>query len=257
MKIILLWKTHLNISDLKDNANVSSVPVFSFCSSLWLLIACGFFSSGFNGRKYLLYSSTQNTAFLSNHGFHPQNFAVPLRPGTTMGTGKNLEEFQSCREGFIIIPYCLNYKTVGPDTEWWKTPCLALLLMSSYNPNFYLGSFKVSCHLITLQPNLCLKEWSKSRRKTTLPEDLDTINQTSHLEMLFSPAHSCQCLEILQLWQPERCYQHLLIVAKMLPAKDATRHLTMTEMTFKTKNYLTPNLNSAEVEKLLQALTQW
>ena len=42
----------------------------------------------------------------------------------------------------------------------------------------------------------------------------------------------------------------------MLPAKDATRHLTMTEMTFKTKNYLTPNLNSAEVEKLLQALTQ-
>ena len=42
----------------------------------------------------------------------------------------------------------------------------------------------------------------------------------------------------------------------MLPAKDAPRHLTMTEMTFKTKNYLTPNLNSAEVEKLLQALTQ-
>ena len=72
--------------------------------------------------------------------------------------------------------------------------------------------------------------------------------------MLFSPAHSCQCLEILQLWQPERCYQHLLIVAKMLPAKDATRHLTMTEMTFKTKNYLTPNLNSAEIEKLCYRL---
>ena len=36
----------------------------------------------------------------------------------------------------------------------------------------------------------------------------------------------------------------------MLPAKDATRHLTMTEMTFKTKNYLTQNINSAEVEKL-------
>ncbi|KAI4550430.1 hypothetical protein MJT46_018595 [Ovis ammon polii x Ovis aries] len=51
--------------------------------------ACGFFSLGFNVRiRDLLYSSTQNTAFLSNHGFHPQNFAVPLRPGTTMGTGK-------------------------------------------------------------------------------------------------------------------------------------------------------------------------
>ncbi|KAG5194318.1 hypothetical protein JEQ12_013115 [Ovis aries] len=77
--------------------------------------ACGFFSLGFNVRiRDLLYSSTQNTAFLSNHGFHPQNFAVPLRPGTTMGTGKNLEEFQSCREGFIITPYCLNYKTELP-----------------------------------------------------------------------------------------------------------------------------------------------
>ncbi|MXQ99079.1 hypothetical protein E5288_WYG003702 [Bos mutus] len=46
---------------------------------------------GFNVRiectyKNLLYSSTQNTAFLSNHDFHPQNFLVPLRPGTTMGT---------------------------------------------------------------------------------------------------------------------------------------------------------------------------
>ncbi|XDC68253.1 hypothetical protein R6Z07M_019435 [Ovis aries] len=39
-------------------------------------------------RKYLLYSSTQNTAFLSDHGFHPQNFAVPLRPDTNIGTGK-------------------------------------------------------------------------------------------------------------------------------------------------------------------------
>ena len=213
MKIILLWKTHLNIPDLKDNTNVSSVPVFSFYSSLWLLIACGFFSSGFNVRiectyKNLLYCSTQNTTFLSNHSFHPQNFPVPLRPGTIMGTGKNLEEFQSCREGFIISPYHLNYKTVSPDTEWWKRPCLALLLMSSYNPNFYLGSFKISCHLITLQPNVCPKEWSKSRRKTTLPEDLDTINQTSHLEMLFSPAHSSQCLEI----------PSVVTTRKMLPA---------------------------------------
>ena len=97
---------------------------------------------------------------------------------------------------------------VGPDTEWWKRPCLALLLMSSYNPNFYLGSFKVSCHLITLQPNVCPKEWSKSRRKTTLPEDLDTVNQASHLEMLFSPPHSCQCLEI----------PSVVTTRKMLPA---------------------------------------
>ena len=82
------------------------------------------------------------------------------------------------------------------------------LLRSSYNPNFYPGSFKVSCHLITLQPNVCPKEWSKSRRKTTLPEDLDTINQTSHLEMLFSPAHSCQCLEI----------PSVVTTRKMLPA---------------------------------------
>lgn len=70
-----------------------------------------------SGYENLLYSSTQNTAFLSNHGFHPQNFPVPLRPGTTMGTGKNLEEFQSCREGFIITPFHLNYKTVGLGIE--------------------------------------------------------------------------------------------------------------------------------------------
>lgn len=155
MKIILLCKTHLNISDLKDNTNVSSVPFFSFYSSLWLLTACGFFSSGFNVRREftyenLLHSSTQNTAFLSDHGFCPQNLPVLLRPGTTMGSGENLEEFQSCREVLIIISYGLNYKTVGPDTEWWKKPCLALLLIRSYNPKFYLGSFKVSSHLITL-----------------------------------------------------------------------------------------------------------
>ncbi|MXQ84317.1 hypothetical protein E5288_WYG014256 [Bos mutus] len=60
--------------------------------------ACGFFSSGFNVRiectyKNLLYCSTQNTAFLSNHSFHPQNFPVPLRPGTIMGTGKVVADY--------------------------------------------------------------------------------------------------------------------------------------------------------------------
>lgn len=249
MNKILLCKTHLNISDLKDNTNVSSVPVFSFYSSLWLLIACGFFSLGFNVRKYLLYSSTQNTAFLSNHGFHPQNFAVPLRPGTTMGTGKNLEEFQSCREGFIITPYCLNYKIVGPDTEWWKKPCLALLLMSSYNPNFYLGSFKVSCHLITLQPNLCPKEWSKSRRKTTLPEDLDTINQTSHLEMLFCPAHGC-----LQLI-PSAVTTRKMVPASINSSQDATSQ-GCSETSYNDRN--DPKSQQCWGWKtLLQALTEW
>lgn len=249
MNKILLCKTHLNISDLKDNTNVSSVPVFSFYSSLWLLIACGFFSLGFNVRKYLLYSSTQNTAFLSNHGFHPQNFAVPLRPGTNIGTGKNLEEFQSCREGFIITPYCLNYKIVGPDTEWWKKPCLALLLMSSYNPNFYLGSFKVSCHLITLQPNLCPKEWSKSRRKTTLPEDLDTINQTSHLEMLFCPAHGC-----LQLI-PSAVTTRKMVPASINSSQDATSQ-GCSETSYNDRN--DPKSQQCWGWKtLLQALTEW
>ena len=257
-----MCKTHLNISDLKDNTNVSSVPVFSFYSSLWLLIACGFFSSGFNVRikctyKNLLYSSTQNTAFLSNHGFHPQNFAVPLRPGTTMGTGKNLEEFQSCREGFIISPYHLNYKTVGPGTEWWERPCLALLLMSSYNPNFYLGSFKVSCHLITLQPNLCPKEWSKSRRKTTLPEDLDTINQTSHLEMLFCPAHGC-----LQLI-PSAVTTRKMVPASINSSQDATSQ-GCSETSYNDRNDLQDKeLSDPKSQQcwgwktLLQALTQW
>ncbi|CAN0469499.1 unnamed protein product [Rangifer tarandus platyrhynchus] len=77
---------------------------------------------GFNVRREftyenLLHSSTQNTAFQNDHGFCPQNSPVPLRPGTTIGSGENLEGFPSCREVFIIISYSLNYKMVGPHTE--------------------------------------------------------------------------------------------------------------------------------------------
>ena len=70
--------------------------------------------------KNLLYFSTQNMAFQRNHSFHPHTFPVPLRPGTTTGTGKNLEEVQSCRKAYITLSYSSKYKTVGTDTGQWK-----------------------------------------------------------------------------------------------------------------------------------------